>query len=199
MWFFVSLWLQEVLGYSPIRAASWPFLPMTCASCRSMLASRLVSRFGAKRLLLTGMVLLTAGMAMLPGLSPHGTYLARARAPAAGGHGHGTRVRTATISAVAGWRPPRPGLASGLVNTSRLLVARSGLAILAAIATARTTHQLHGRHRPSARLSPMASSSRSRSWPGSRWWACGGGVRPPRRIPCAPPPPPPRAPAPAES
>jgi EmrB/QacA subfamily drug resistance transporter len=144
MWFFVSLWLQQVLGYSPIRAGL-AFLPMTlCIVAGSTLASRLVSRFGAKRLLLTGMVLLTAGMAMFTGLSPHGTYLGNMLVPSLlVAMGMGLAFVPATISAVAGVAPAEAGLASGLVNTSRLFGGALGLAILAAIATARTTHQLH--------------------------------------------------------
>ncbi len=70
MWFFLSLYLQEVRGYSPIRAG-FSFLPMTlCIVGGSVLASRLVTRVGAKPLLVVGMVAVTAGLVMFTDLSP---------------------------------------------------------------------------------------------------------------------------------
>jgi len=144
MWFFVSLYLQEVLNYSPIKAGL-AFLPMTlCIVAGSMFASRIVGRTGAKPLLVIGMVLLTAGMAMFTGLSAHGTYLSDMLVPSLlVAIGMGLALVPATISAVAGVSPAEAGLASGLVNTSRLFGGALGLAILAAIATARTNRDLH--------------------------------------------------------
>jgi MFS family permease len=115
-----------------------------CIVAGSMLASRIVGRIGAKPLLITGMVLLTIGMAMFTGLSAHGTYLGDMLVPSLlVAMGMGLAFVPATISAVAGVAPTEAGLASGLVNTSRLFGGALGLAILAAIATARTTHDLH--------------------------------------------------------
>jgi EmrB/QacA subfamily drug resistance transporter len=144
MWFFVSLYLQQVLDYSPIRAGL-AFLPMTiCIVIGSTSASRLVARFGAKPLLITGMVLLTAGMLMFTGISAHGTYLGDMLVPSLlVAMGMGLAFVPATISAVAGVAPAEAGLASGLVNTSRLFGGALGLAILAAIATGDTNHDLH--------------------------------------------------------
>jgi predicted MFS family arabinose efflux permease len=143
MWFFVSLYLQQVLNYSPIKAGL-AFLPMTlCIVVCSTAASRLVARFGARALLITGMVLLTAGMVMFTGISARGTYLGDMLVPSLlVAMGMGLAFVPATISAVAGVAPAEAGLASGLVNTSRLFGGALGLAILAAIATARTKHDL---------------------------------------------------------
>jgi EmrB/QacA subfamily drug resistance transporter len=143
MWFFVSLYLQQVLNYSPIKAGL-AFLPMTlCIVVCSTAASRLVARFGAKPLLITGMVLLTVGMVMFTGISARGTYLGDMLVPSLlVAMGMGLAFVPATISAVAGVAPAEAGLASGLVNTSRLFGGALGLAILAAIATARTNHDL---------------------------------------------------------
>ena len=81
MWFFVSLYLQQVLGYSPIQAGL-AFLPMTIAiaTC-STLASRMVQRFGAKSLLVTGMLLQTLGLVLFTDVSVGGTYLGNVLAP----------------------------------------------------------------------------------------------------------------------
>src|SRR5207302_5395167 len=76
MWFFLSLYLQQVLGYSPIRAGL-AFLPMTvCIIVGSTLASRLVIRVGAKTLLVFGMTAQTLGLLLFTGVTADGTYVA---------------------------------------------------------------------------------------------------------------------------
>jgi EmrB/QacA subfamily drug resistance transporter len=143
MWFFISLYLQQVLGYSPIRAGL-AFLPMTlCIVIGSTFASRIVGRVGAKPLLIVGMTMLTVGLAWLTDISPHGTYVGDMLFPSLlTSLGMGLAFVPATLSAVAGVAPQEAGLASGLVNTARLFGGALGLAILAAIATAHTNHEL---------------------------------------------------------
>jgi EmrB/QacA subfamily drug resistance transporter len=144
MWFFLSLYLQEVRGYSPIRAG-FSFLPMTlCIVGGSVLASRLVTRIGAKPLLVVGMILVTGGLALFTDLAAHGTYLGDVLVPSLiAAIGIGLAFVPATISAVAGVASDEAGLASGLVNTARLFGGALGLAILATIATSRTDAELH--------------------------------------------------------
>jgi EmrB/QacA subfamily drug resistance transporter len=144
MWFFVSLYLQQVLGYSPIRAGL-AFLPMTlCIVAASTIASRTVARIGAKPLLVFGMTLMTIGLALFTRISTHGAYAVDVLLPGMlVGVGMGFAFVPATISAVAGVAPAEAGLASGLVNTSRLFGGALGLAVLAAIATSHTNSQLH--------------------------------------------------------
>jgi MFS family permease len=144
MWFFISLYVQQVLGYTPIEAGL-AFLPMTlCIVAGSTLASRWVSRFGARPLLAVGLVSLTAGLLLFTRISVHGTYLSDVLAPSLlAAIGGGLALVPVTISAVAGVVPSEAGLASGLVNTSRLVGGALGLAILAAIATSRTNTDLH--------------------------------------------------------
>ena len=144
MWFFVSLYLQQVLGYSPIRAGL-AFLPMTlCIVAGSTIASRTVARVGAKPLLVGGMAVMTLGLALFTRISIHGAYAADVLVPGMlVGIGMGFAFVPATISAVAGVAPAEAGLASGLVNTSRLFGGALGLAVLAAIATSHTNSQLH--------------------------------------------------------
>ncbi|HEY3725736.1 MAG TPA: MFS transporter [Solirubrobacteraceae bacterium] len=146
MWFFVSLYLQQVLGYSPIRAGL-AFLPMTlCIVVGSTLASRWVTRIGAKPLLVAGMVSLVLGLLWFSRVSAHGNYVNDVLgASLLVAIGIGLSLVPSTISAVAGVAPAEAGLASGLVNTARLVGGALGLAILAAIATSRTNHDLsHG-------------------------------------------------------
>jgi EmrB/QacA subfamily drug resistance transporter len=143
MWFFVSLYLQQVLGYSPIRAGL-AFLPMTlCIVAGSTIASRTVARVGAKPLLVLGMTLMTIGLALFTNISVHGDYPIDVLLPGLlVGIGMGFAFVPATISAVAGVARAEAGLASGLVNTSRLFGGALGLAVLAAIATSHTNSQL---------------------------------------------------------
>ena len=143
MWFFVSLYLQQVLGYSPIKAGL-AFLPMTlCIVAGSTIASRAVVRVGARPLLIAGLVSLTAGLLMFTDVSVHGTYLGVMLVPSLlVALGIGFSFVPATILAVQGVPPHEAGLASGLVNTSRLFGGALGLAVLAAIATSKTNHDL---------------------------------------------------------
>jgi EmrB/QacA subfamily drug resistance transporter len=146
MWFFVSLYLQQVLGYSPIRAGL-AFLPMSLLIVAgSTLASRYVIRLGTKPLLVAGMVAQTAGLLLFATVSSHGTYLGDVLlASVLTAVGIGLSFVPATIAAVAGVAPGEAGLASGLVNTARLFGGALGLAVLAALATARTNDDLrHG-------------------------------------------------------
>jgi predicted MFS family arabinose efflux permease len=139
MWFFVSLYLQQVLRYSPIEAGL-AFLPMTLMIIAgSTVASRLTSRRGAKPLLVAGMTLQAIGLLLFAGVSPNGTYVADVLAPSLlVAAGIGIAFVPVTITAVAGVAPGEAGLASGLVNTSRQVGGALGLAVLATVATART-------------------------------------------------------------
>ncbi|MGA2928653.1 MAG: MFS transporter [Solirubrobacteraceae bacterium] len=146
MWFFVSLYLQQVLGYTPIEAGV-AFLPMTlCIAGGSTLVPRLIARLSAKAVLVTGMLAQTAGLLLFTGVSAHGNYLGSVLvASLLVAIGIGFAFVPVTILAVAGVRSEEAGLASGLVNTSRLFGGALGLAILAALATARTNTDLrHG-------------------------------------------------------
>jgi EmrB/QacA subfamily drug resistance transporter len=144
MWFFLSLYLQEVRGYSPLRAG-FAFLPMTLSIVgASVLASRAVQRIGAKPLLVAGMAAVTIGLFLFTDLAPHGTYAGDVLVPSlVCAIGIGLAFVPATISAVAGVARHEAGLASGLVNTARLFGGALGLAVLATIATSRTDAQLH--------------------------------------------------------
>lgn len=143
MWFFVSLYVQQVLGYSPIKAGL-AFLPMTlCIVAGSVLASRAVRRVGAKPMLVAGMIAQAVGLLLFTGVAVNGSYLGDLLAPSLlVAIGIGLAFVPATISAVAGVAPNEAGLASGLVNTSRLVGGALGLAILATIAASRTNTDL---------------------------------------------------------
>jgi len=140
MWYFVSLYLQQVLDFSAIEAGL-AFLPMTLAIIiASSFAGRLVARFGAGRLLSAGMALIGVGMLVFSTLRPDGSYLGDVLLPSLlTAFGIGLSFVPVTIAATAGVKHDDAGLASGLVNTSRQFGGSLGLAILATVASAHTT------------------------------------------------------------
>jgi EmrB/QacA subfamily drug resistance transporter len=139
MWYFLSLYLQQVLGYSPIEAGL-AFLPMplTIAAC-TQAASRLTGRFGAGPVLACGMALIGIGMLLFARIPSDGTYVADLLGPALlSAAGIGFSFVPVTIAATTGVQRSDAGLASGLVNTSRQMGGSVGLALLATVATQRT-------------------------------------------------------------
>jgi MFS family permease len=117
-------------------------MTLTIIVC-STLASRIVTRIGPKPLLVFGMTIEAIGLLLFTGLSANGTYLGDVLAPSLlVAIGLGCSFVPVTIAAVAGVPSREAGLASGVVNTSRLFGGALGLAILAALATSRTTHDL---------------------------------------------------------
>jgi EmrB/QacA subfamily drug resistance transporter len=150
MWYLVSLYLQQVLGYSPIKAGL-AFLPMpVLIILGTTFASRLVHRRGVKPLLVTGMTLVGVGMLLFSGVSAGGSYVSDVLpAGLVTALGLGLSFVPVTIAGVSGVQPAESGLASGLINTSRQVGGALGLAILATVATARTS-ALAGSGTPSA-------------------------------------------------
>jgi EmrB/QacA subfamily drug resistance transporter len=139
MWYFVSLYLQQVLGYTPIEAGL-AFLPMTAAIIiASTMAGRLVARLGAGTVLATGMTCIGIGMLLFGLVRTDGTYLADVLGPSLiTALGIGLAFVPVTIAATSGVARAEAGLASGLVNTSRQVGGSLGLAVLATLAQGRT-------------------------------------------------------------
>jgi EmrB/QacA subfamily drug resistance transporter len=139
MWFFVSLYVQQVLGFDAIETGLG-FLPMTLSvALASSRAPWLTARFGARWTLTTGMMLAALGLLLLTGIHPGGSYAAQVLPGGVlSAAGLGFALVPATIVAVQGVPSAEAGLASGLLNTSRLLGGALGLAVLTAIATSHT-------------------------------------------------------------
>jgi EmrB/QacA subfamily drug resistance transporter len=143
MWFFLSLYLQQV-HHDGALETGLAFLPMTLTIvAASSLAPRLVARFGIRNVLTAGMLSAGAGLALLTGLEPGSSYAA----PFLPGGllaaaGLGLSLVPATIAAVQGVPAAESGLASGLLNTSRLVGGALGLAVLTTLATSRTDSKL---------------------------------------------------------
>jgi len=145
MWYFVSLFLQEVKGENAL-VTGISFLPMTLlVFAGSATAPKLVGRFGVRPTLTFGMSLATLGFLVLATVDASSAYEV---AILPGGMltalGAGWSLVPATIVAVKGVPPEQNGLASGVVNTSRLIGGTLGLAALTTIATSRTNDLLAG-------------------------------------------------------
>jgi EmrB/QacA subfamily drug resistance transporter len=140
-WFFLSaLYLQLVLGYSPLQVGL-AFLPanLIMAVLSLGLSAKLVLRFGIRAPLATGLLLAAAGLALF------------ARAPVDGvfvvdvlpsmillGLGAGMALNPVLLAAMSDVEPSEAGLASGVVNTSFMMGGALGLAILASLAASRS-------------------------------------------------------------
>jgi EmrB/QacA subfamily drug resistance transporter len=139
-WFFITLYLQQVLHYDAI-AAGLGFLPMTLSIfAGSTLSPRVVARFGARRVITAGMLSMMAGMLWLTQIGPGGSYLTSVLAGALlVALGMGFSLVPSTIVAMQDVDGPQTGLASGVLNTSRLMGGALGLAILSTIASGGAT------------------------------------------------------------
>jgi MFS family permease len=144
MWFFVSLYLQEVRGYSPLRTG-FAFVPQTVAIIiGAQVSSRLVLRLGARPLLVLGGLISTVGLFFFSKLGVSTGYWSGFFVPSVlVTLGLGLSFTPLAYAATAGVPPQEAGLASGLVNTSRQIGGSVGLAALATIATTKT-HDVTG-------------------------------------------------------
>ena len=145
MFFFISLYLQDVLGYSPIRTGL-SYLPLAIGIILSAGgASQLVTRLGFKPTLIAGLLLIAAGLVWFSRVhTPGGSYVADVLGPSLlAAVGLGFAFVSVTIAAVMGTEPQEAGLASGLINTSQQVGGALGLAILATVANSRTQSLLH--------------------------------------------------------
>jgi EmrB/QacA subfamily drug resistance transporter len=145
MFFFISLYLQNVLHYSPIKTGV-SYLPLAVGIILSAgAASQLVTRIGFKPVLITGLVLIAGGLMWFSQVpAPGGSYAADVLGPSLlAAVGLGFSFVPVTIAAVTGTEPHEAGLASGLINTAQQVGGALGLAILATIANSRTQSVFH--------------------------------------------------------
>jgi EmrB/QacA subfamily drug resistance transporter len=139
MFFFLSLYMQQVLGYDALKTG-FAYLPLALNIIVSAgVASQLVTRVGFKPTLIVGLVLIAIGLVWFAQVSPTGGYVSDVLFPSlVTAWGLGLAFVPVTIAAVTGTRPDEAGLASGLINTAQQVGGALGLAILAAVANART-------------------------------------------------------------
>jgi EmrB/QacA subfamily drug resistance transporter len=142
--FFLSLYLQEALGYSALRTGL-AMLPTTVTLIAGGLAARqLVPIVGRRRLLVTGGLLTAVGIAWLTQAPAHPAYLAHILGPGlVAGLGISLMLLPVTLAGTAGVNPQDAGAAAGLLNTARQLGGAIGLAVLVTVAATATTHAAH--------------------------------------------------------
>ena len=149
MFFFLTQYIQEILGFSPLRAG-FAFVPMTGALFAvSRLAPRLVARFGPKPLMVAGLLPVVAGMTWLTRISPGAGYLHAILGPMLLlGGGMGVTFVPLTMASLAGVRPEDSGAGSSMVNVTQQVGGALGLAILVSVFggadKAATRHPLPG-------------------------------------------------------
>jgi EmrB/QacA subfamily drug resistance transporter len=134
MFFFLTQFVQEVLGFSPLEAGL-SFVPMTGALLgMSRLAPRLVPRFGGKPLLVVGLIPVVGGMAWLSQVTPATSYFPGILVPMLLlGLGMGLAFVPLTMASLAGVPPQDSGAAASMVNVMQQVGGALGLAILVTI------------------------------------------------------------------
>ena len=154
-WFFLSaLYLQLVLGYSPLQVGL-AFLPtnLVMAACSLGLSAKLVMRFGLKPPLAAGLLCAAAGLLLFARAPLDGGFVADVLPPMLLlGFGAGIAFNPVLMAAMNDVAPSESGLASGVVNTSFMMGGALGLAILASLAGARTDTLLGAGHEHLAAL-----------------------------------------------
>jgi EmrB/QacA subfamily drug resistance transporter len=139
MFFFISLYMQQVLGYSAIHAGL-SYLPLALVIMASAgIASQLVTKVGYKPALAAGLLFIVIGLVWFSRVSVGGGFTTDILGPSLfAAAGLGFAFVTTTIAAVSGVEENEAGLASGLINTSQQVGGALGLAVLSAVAISRT-------------------------------------------------------------
>jgi EmrB/QacA subfamily drug resistance transporter len=144
MWFFLNLYLQQVLGLSAFPSGS-ALLPMTVLIMAGMVlvAPRAIARFGPKQVLVAGMGILAAGLGLLALVRPDGSYAVDVLpASLVAAAGMSLAFIPSLGVALSSARPEEGGLAAGIVNTSYQVGSALGLAAMTAVAAANGADQL---------------------------------------------------------
>ena len=143
MFLMLTLYMQEVLGYSPLETGVAYLAVAGTAVIWANVAAAAVNRMGVKPALILGMSLLTAGLVYFTQVSVDGSYWTDLFP---GFLMLGVAIPFAfvpiTIAALAGTKPHEAGLASGLINTSQQIGGAVGIAVLSTIAVTKTSDEL---------------------------------------------------------
>ena len=154
-WFFLSaLYLQLVLGYSPLQVGL-AFLPanLIMGFFSIGLSAKLVMHFGIRRPLATGLLLAAVGLVLFARAPVHGSFLVDVLpSMILLGFGAGMAFNPVLLAAMSDVEPQEAGLASGVVNTAFMMGGALGLAVLASVAASRTSSLRAGGDGPLAAL-----------------------------------------------
>ncbi|MFL6048835.1 MAG: MFS transporter [Gaiellales bacterium] len=156
MFFLLSLYMQQVLGYSALKAGVAYLLVASVIVVAAGASQALVTRIGVRSVLITGMVLLVAGLLWFSQVSVHGAY-ATDLAPGfiLAGVGLGFSFVPVQIASLIGVTHDEAGIASGLINTSQQVGGALGVAVLSTITFTRYDSYL-GDHGNNLALVPNA-------------------------------------------
>jgi predicted MFS family arabinose efflux permease len=145
MFFFATLYLQNILGYSPLTTGL-AFLPVTAGiMIGAATAQQLIGRIGVRPVVLTGMTVAAIGLGVLAATTQvDGSYLGVLGGLLPMSIGMGATFVPMTLVATTNVEPDDAGLASGIFNTSQQIGGALGLAILSTLAAERTTSFLEG-------------------------------------------------------
>ena len=145
MFFLLSLYMQQVLGFSALKTGVAYLAVALTAVVASGVSQALVTRLGVKPVLSIGMITLTVGLLLFAQISVNGSYFADLFPGfILVGIGLGFSFVPISIAALAGIEPQEAGLASGLINTSQQIGGALGVAILTTVAISRANHELAG-------------------------------------------------------
>ncbi|WP_030208359.1 MFS transporter [Streptomyces bikiniensis] len=160
MWFFMTVYAQNVLGHTPLQAGLALVPSSLAVVLGSTLAPRLMPALGARTVAVTGALVAASGFAWQSTMGVDGTFLTTILGPGVlmmGGIGLATTpLATLATSSAA---PGEAGLVSGLVNTSRTMGGALGLATLSTVAAA-VTGPVHGTPDPAALTEGYAAAFR---------------------------------------
>jgi predicted MFS family arabinose efflux permease len=146
VFFFISLYMQNILGFSPVGAGA-AFLPMTALIVVvAPLAGRLSDRLGSRWLLAGGMTLLAAQLLYFSRLGVSASFWDLAPGMLLGGLGMPSVMAPASAAALSGVSVDRAGVGSAVLNSSRQLGGSMGIALMGAI----MAHEIGGRQTPEA-------------------------------------------------
>ena len=144
MWFFVNLYLQEVLGLGALEGGA-ALLPMTLAIMLGMVivAPRVMARVGAKPMVVSGLFVLAGGLALLSLVRSDGSFVVDVLpASLVAAAGMALAFIPSLQTAISSASPEEGGLASGIVNTGYQVGSALGLAAMTALASAQGADQL---------------------------------------------------------
>ena len=141
MFFYATLYMQEILHYSPLKAGA-AYLPITAGfAVAGGLASQLVTRIGTRPVVVAGCLIAGAGIYYVSRVPLHGSYVSDLLPGfVVMSLGAGSVFVSVTAAANAGVPSDKAGLAAGLLNSSQQIGSALGLAILSAVAITRTDH-----------------------------------------------------------
>ena len=153
MFFYATLYMQEILGYSPLKAGA-AYLPITAGfAVAGAMASQLVTRIGTRPVVVVGCLIAAAGIWYVSRVPLHGSYVSDLLPGfLVMSLGAGSVFVSVAAAANAGVPPDKAGLAAGLLNSSQQIGSALGLAILSAVAITRTKHLI------AAQVSPVVAA-----------------------------------------